>query len=257
MSCRLPHAPKSRLATAGVSTPRLAARGPARRLLRPVSSLALLSRALRRGPAPTDRPGVGLADPLPVHPQGALDGKLKDRVGRLEGPEWNGGVHCRTLGCVGHLECTPGDLELLVLGSKESMKNVSARGTKVIHLGCVRSCTDVEMGAAEDRADGREMRNAMRTHRCQEADRNPVWTNEGTSPRCTEFWGGHVELGPTCHVAPSLRPDVLVLTCATQRPPSTGSGRPYDARPRGATMHRRWAASGAAPCLAGTALAVA
>jgi len=40
------------------------------------------------------------------------------------------------------------------------------------------------------------------------------------------------------------------LTCAAQRPPSTGRSRPYAARRQPATMRRRWAASGAAPCWA-------
>jgi hypothetical protein len=40
------------------------------------------------------------------------------------------------------------------------------------------------------------------------------------------------------------------LTCAAQRPPSTGQGRSYAARSQAATMRRRWAASGAAPCWA-------
>lgn len=40
------------------------------------------------------------------------------------------------------------------------------------------------------------------------------------------------------------------LSRAAQRPPSTGRSRPYAARPHRATMRRRWAASGAAPCWA-------
>jgi len=152
-----------------------------------------------RRPPPADRLRIRLADSLPIHPEGPLDGEAEDGVAGLEGGERNRRVNRRSLSRIVDLGGAPCHLELLVVGSQERVKDVGGRSAKVACLRRVRPRAEVQVGAREDGADGRQVGSATSRNRCQECDRDAVGSDQEPAPCCAKVGSSLLELRPTRH----------------------------------------------------------